>query len=582
MQPITLIISLLTLLLTFSAHAAGPIRTFLGGPCTPLKSNPDICREANERWLVMKSDRSGTKVIGFVKTQPGKKKLKKASRSFGFRGKMIKRDKKYYQSKNAWGLIETNGDKPIEPPIYRQIIPISDQYALAQPHDLHSVYDSPYYLVPIDGKTTKLGKPVGKKNILYFVGGYSMQNPIKVFVNRGRSEMSPNKNTHNIEQLGPDGKLVASYDNIIVTDAKLTFFTQDETGLVFAKGIDPKTGHEVSMRWGPMGDFLGYFPKVDFIETFYDLGREKSRSYLMQAIGRLPIKTDLPNQTIYLPLDANGEPVTGPDNFIGMTPLYDNKWYYDTKIQKHKDWLLIYQTPNGFSYKIAGVASKPVGKNSVHSPISILASEADYVMLAGFDYRREFRNLDLPYIKHIWDSNFIQFYSAYEADGVTPKPNAYPKNWHIFPNYHRRHNVLNVDEKVYYSKIQGPNKKGWKEKYSAIQYSYQDTLDFRADQLERKRAHEQRIAEARQRRDEEYKLAMEAAQREWQEQQAYLAAHPKQNQKSWSEKFAQGLNAWGESMRKQSQQNNNNRNSGYRTECYNNYDGTETCYTSKK
>lgn len=563
------------------SQAAGPIRSFFGGTCKPLDSNPKLCREAGERWLVKKADGSGTMVMGFVRSNPGYKGLKKASKSLGFRGKMIKRDKEYYKAKKAWGLIHTQGNEPVEPPIYRQILPISDQFALAQPHDLYSVYDSPYYVVPIDGKVTKLGEPIGKKSIIYVVGGYSMQSPVRVFVNRGTTSVG--QHTRRIEQLDAKGQVVATYDNIIVTSAKLTFFTQNETGVVFAKAIDPKTGNEASMRWGPMGEFLGYFPKIDFVESFYDLGRQKSTTYLMQAVGRLPIKTDLPDSTIYLPLDEHGEPITGPENFVGMTPLYDNHWYYSETQQKHKDWLLVYKTPSGFGYKVAGVASRgPVGKNSEYSPISILASEADYVMLADFDYRREFQSPDQPPIKYIWNSNFVQLYTAYEEDGVTPKPNAHPGKWHALGGYYRYPVTLDNKRRLEYAAIQGPNKEGWDDKFSAIRATYQDTVDFRADQIARKRAYEAQIAEAERRRDEERKLAHEAAKREWREHQEYLAAHPERNQKSWSQKFAEGLNAWGDSMIKQSQQKNNSNYQGYRTECYNNYDGTETCYTSKK
>jgi len=38
-----------------------------------------------------------------------------------------------------------------------------------------------------------------------------------------------------------------------------------------------------------------------------------------------------------------------------MTPLYDNYWGFNERQKKYKDWLLVYKTPTGFSYKIAGL-----------------------------------------------------------------------------------------------------------------------------------------------------------------------------------------------------------------------------------
>ena len=82
----SIVLSLITLVFSLSSQAAGPTRSFFGGTCKPLDSNPKLCREAGERWLVKKTDGSGTMVMGFVKSKPGYKGLKKASKSLGFRG----------------------------------------------------------------------------------------------------------------------------------------------------------------------------------------------------------------------------------------------------------------------------------------------------------------------------------------------------------------------------------------------------------------------------------------------------------------------------------------------------------------
>ncbi|WP_288363787.1 hypothetical protein [uncultured Spongiibacter sp.] len=566
-----------------TAHAGGPIRSMTGGKCIPLESQPELCREAGERWLVMKADGSGTMVMGFVRSSPTYKDMKKISKKFGGKRERIPESKckKDWGRKHPWGLIEANGASPVEPAAYQLIIPISDKFAIAQPYkDIDCHWNDEYYLVEIDSKLKKLKEPLGKGRTYYTMGGYSMQSPVRVFIARGTTSVGDS--TVKFEQLGPDGRVVATYDNIIFSQAKLTFYTQNESGLIFAKAIDPKTGNEASVRWGPMGDFLGYYPKIDIIESIYDLDRKKFTNYLMQAVGRLPLQTDLPDHTLYVPLDEQGEPVKGPKNFVGMTPLYDNYWGFNERQKKYKDWLLVYKTPTGFSYKIAGLATRgQVKNNSESSPISILASEADYVMLADFDYQREEGAREYKSNSDIWQSYFIQFYTAYEADGVTPKPSAYAGKWHSLSPWIGSRMVVDTGYKAKLATAYGPNRYGWDDRFTAIQTVYQNALKSRADSLARKRAYEAKIAESKRRREEERERAYRAAQEEWRKQQAFQAAHP--SNRNSSQSFGDALNAWGDAMIKQGQVNNrNNSYNGYRRDCYNNYDGTETCFTSKR
>ncbi len=563
-----------------SSNAAGPTRHLKNGPCTPLPDEPTICREDNKRWLVMKADGSGTMVMGFVRGKPGMNGFKKAARAFGgsASGPIPDNRKEYFKNGTAWGLIEAKGTLPVEPPVYEQIIPISDKFAIAQPWKVLSGHDeNKYYIVPIDGKLTKLGEPIGNYRHIYWAGGYSKNSPIKAFVNRRQTSVGTD--TWQFDQIGPNGNVVASFDNIISTNEKLTFHTEDKSGLVFAKAVDPITGYEASVRWGPMGDFLGYFPKIELLQMVTDGGSAKTEWALMQEVGSLPISTDLPDHTLYRPLDASGEPVIGPENFIGMTPLYDNKWYFGTYSQKLKDWLLVYRVPGGFGYKIAGKATRGgVDGNSAFSPISILASEADYVMLAGFDYRGEYQPGDQPTIKDLWSSKFVQLYSDYQADGVTPADGALPANWRALSSWYAEPLNFNAERKKAFLNFTGGDSNGWTTSDQAIRATYQKKLRQRAQYAAWEREQQARLDRATREKAEAYRRAEAEARRKWEEEQAYLAAHPQKVKKNWIDGLVAGLEEYNRSNQNTGLQDNRR----WQTNCYTYANGRGTCYTSKQ
>lgn len=125
-----------------------------------------------------------------------------------------------------------------------------------------------------------------------------------------------------------------------------------------------------------------------------------------------------------------------------------------------------------------------------------------------------------------------------------------------------------------------PNPNGWTDSDSAIRATYQHKLQERANYAAWERAEQARIDKANREKAEAYRLAEAEARRKWEEEQAYLAAHPQKVKTNWLDGLIAGLDEYNRTM--QNRNNGLQDNRRWQTNCYYGADGRGTCYTSKK
>lgn len=550
------------------ASAAGPKRYVPDRACKPLPGHKGVCVEDRE-WYVRRADGQGVVRMGFTRETIGLSGHRKARRKLGgsSRGDIPDNLMRLYKEHDARGLILAGADSPLEPAVYNAVYPISDTHALVEIYKDLAVDESPYFVVPLDGKLSALGPVVARySHFVYMTGGYQASSPVTAFIVQGYDEATGRAL---IDQLGPDGKVAHRYDNILSSDDVLTFHEEAESGIVFAKAIDPASGAPASLRIGPDGEPMGYFPAIEFNSTIISYSKNSARSELLEEVGMLPSLADLEDTRLFHPLDAHGNKVQAPGNFIGMTPLHHPRQDF-LGGTKTLDWVLVYRLAGGgFGFKVAGLGDDPWPVS--HSARSVLAAEAKYPMFAGFDYRRDSsEGATGKTVDNLYAGYVVQLFTEYEADGLTPTPTSHAGPWRMIRKSPKEP-MAPYDVR---STSQFPAG-SWATREEALAASLQDHLQY----LQTMKDYRARIArlerEAQQRAAAAYEQRMAEARRQYEQRQAFLAKQPAAKP-NFFQALADGMKAYAEEMQRQSSMNRGT----YSTNCYNNYNGTETCYTS--
>lgn len=549
------------------AYAAGPTRNLPDRACTPLSGHKGVCVEDRE-WYVRRADGQGVVRMGFTRQAIGLSGHRKARRKLGGsdRGDIPDNLLRYYKESQTRGLMLAGAPAPLEPAVYHTVFPISDTHALVRIFADMAESDEHHYVVPLDGKLSALGPVVAKySHFVYLTGGYQASSPVTAFIVQGYDKATGRAL---IDQLGPDGKVAHRYDNILSSDDVLTFHEEAESGIVFAKAIDPASGAPASLRIGPDGEPMGYFPAIEFNSTIISYSKNSARSELLEEVGMLPSLADLEDTRLFHPLDAYGNKVPAPGNFVGMTPLHHpiQDFLGGTKTL---DWVLVYRVPGGYGFKIAGLGDDPWPMS--HSARSVLAAEAKYPLFAGFDYRRgSSKDVAGRDKENIYASYVVQLFTEYEADGLTPKPTSHAGPWRMIRKSPREP-MGPYDVR---SSSQFPAG-SWATREEVLAASLQDHLQY----LQRMQDYRARLAqlerEAKQRAAVAYEQRMAEARRQYEQRQAFLAKQPAPKP-NFFQALADGMKAYADEMQRQNSMNRGT----YTTNCYNNYNGTETCYTS--
>lgn len=550
------------------AWADGPtIRHQQLNRCTPV-AGKDYCEDDSRPYYVHAADGSVVQ-LKLISRKSSYKEIEKTSAQMGDKIKgRNKQDKENLDGVWLMGLADANGNM-VEPPVYSQIVPISDKMALAAAYlnDHGSSFE--YHLIPIDGKVTKSAGRVGDRGAYYYVGGHRPKSPALV-MERGRWDASTR--LREVTLLDAYGKPKARYDNIIA-DGDLTFFVF-ESGDIVARAHNPETNEEGSVRFGPDGAVKGYGPKIAFKDILVNPKGSRFEANALMVVGRMPVVSSLPDETLYHPLAPDLTKMPAPDNFIGMARMFT----YDhnaAKSGRHQNWVLVYKTEHGFGYKIAGEGTRGFAYNMpLRTAQSVLKAEADFRMYSGFGFTMEEIDPAQPSRpKHA--QYVVQEYTAYEPDGITPAPGAVPGQWRdmtLIPDTYTNLTGKDADNlgKQTYATAEAAFREGWR-----------SVMAWRAEQAAWERELQQRLADQKARAIREHEMRLAEMQRHFEEQQRYRPAQP-QRESAMSallNGFIAGLNA---ATERQRQANAGIPRNGYARDCYSQGDGYEVCFTKPR
>jgi len=553
-----------------AAWADGPVIGFQDkrGECADVPGK-DYCELKSVRPYFVRAADGSVVQFKVIARKASYKEIEKTSAQMG--DKIRGRDKQQKENLDGAllvGLADAAGNV-VEPPVYNQIVPISDKMALATAYlnDSNSGYE--YHLVPIDGKVTKSAGTVGEREAFYYIGGYWREAPAVVMTRGPRNDST---GLREVTLVDAYGKPKARHDNII-TDNDLGFFVF-ETGEIVARAHNPETNEEGSVRFGPDGEIKGYGPKIAFKDILVNANGSRFESNALMVVGRMPVVSSLPDETLYHPLAPDLTKMPAPDNFIGMARMFT----YDhnaAKSGRQQNWVLVYRTETGFGYKVAGEGTRGRAYNMpLRTAQSVLKSEADFRMYSGFGFTMERIDPAQPSRpKHA--QYVVQEYTAYEPDGITPAAGAVPGQWRdmtLIPASYTNLTGKGGDNlgKQTYATAEAAFKEGWRR-----------VMAERAEKAAWERKLAQELAEAKERAARERLVRMEEMRRHFEEQQRYRPAQPQRENalSAFLGGLVGGLNAAAD---RQMRENANIPRNGYVTDCYAQGDGYELCFTKPR
>ena len=406
------------------------------GQCDPIKGSK-ACKQTFQSFTVNKADGSGSTKVSLIEERSlSYTTIAKTASTLG-EPLYPKNDSYTKTSMTKWpyfGVMLTDENKIIEPPLYRHILPVSDKVGLAIANEVTRFYGkdsgyytptNKYYWVNLDGKLTKPERPGMDPGSFYYVGGYGSL-PAQVFEFLGRDDT---RGTATLRQYDGYGKERAVFDNIVLHKRKdnydtfeVSFYVNSQYDFVVS-ALHPDTGEPASLWFKADGSVIGYKEPMEPRSMLQYGTKDKTHTGLVRIVGKLPVLTDLRDDTLYHPVDINGEKVPAPDNFIGMTRLFQSRGTngdLSTAQNYYTGWLLVYALPTGYGFKISDRAT---GYNypGMVSAYDVLYGEKYLKMFSGFGYSR------------VADGSFatiVRPFDRYEEDGLTPAERALPAQWH--------------------------------------------------------------------------------------------------------------------------------------------------------
>ncbi|MEM7493402.1 MAG: hypothetical protein AAF296_08470 [Pseudomonadota bacterium] len=396
--------------------------------CVPLRQS-DACMAQNQPfYTVNKADGSGILKLGITyerDRKPSKVNRERKTLGFGHQKKLNDLAKKTIRGGVFRGLYNVDTGEMVEPTAYGSwLVPISDSVGLTRFGDV-------MHLVALNGKVhAPIAGPFTRGSTFYIRANNNT--PVHMFVLEGNSEDWSQTEIH---QYGPDGQVKKIYTNLLMDKRGHVFMQDPADGSFIARARHPETGDEMSLRWDAQGNEIGYgYPVLSrFIAT--DIQNNNGYMNLMTRVGRLPMQTDLVDDTLYFPVNIEGRKIDAPDNFIGMARLNHHSFQNRSSYHRFQNWLLVYALEDGrFGYKVAHQANpnrKAYPDLNSHTAHNVLAAEAEFMMLAGFGMQTENNRNPMSSIPII-NIYIAQVFDRYLSDGLTPAPGARPAGWYRF------------------------------------------------------------------------------------------------------------------------------------------------------
>ncbi|WP_084420132.1 hypothetical protein [Henriciella litoralis] len=543
------------------------------GQCVPIERTK-ACERTDLVYLVNKADGSGTTKVALIEDKSlSFSKISKMAKAMGepFDRKIGSEQKKVFERRSWRGARLPDEGRTIEPALYEYMFPVSDKVALIEPHDLAPKPDDDLlYFVALDGKLDAPVRPGIPRDRLYYIGGYYGNMPAQVFELVSTDEA---RGTATLRQFDGYGNERAIFDNIVLHQRRddfdsfeLDFFVIGPQHFVVS-AQHPITGEPASLWFSADGSVMGYGDPTEPRTITLAGTKDREWTNLFSFVGELPVFTGLKDNRLYYPLDRNGKNVDAPENFIGMARMFDwprkNSGGGLTRNNNYRGWLLVYELPTGYGYKIADRARTDSDHLSMISAPNVLGTEDDLMMLAGFE------TAEIEGDR----KSVIRLFDRYEADGVTPAAGAVPAGWR--QAYTWSNDGLRITAATELGKESYATSK---EAFAALR---QKELEAAAEYARRGEISRQQMLawqaereaqEARYQAEQQARLAREAAQEaEWARKRAQYRP------KTGAEEYAERMEEY---KRQQSL------SSGVRppfrrktTECYDQGDGTEKCFT---
>lgn len=543
------------------------------GQCVPIKGSK-ACERTDLVYTVNKADGSGTTKVSLIEDNTlSWSRISKMAKAMGepFHPKTDSYQKKVLE-RTTWRGARLPGEgSTIEPPLYLYLFPVSDKVALIEPYDKSRTPETDkLYFVALDGK---LDVPVGpgiQRNRLYYIGGYYAGMPAQVFELIGRDEA---RGTFTLRQYDGYGRERAVFDNIVLHKRKdnydsyeLSFYVNSQYEFVVS-ALHPDTGEPASLWFNADGSVSGYRPPAE-VRSVLEVGaKDRTQSELLAIVGQLPVMTDLRDDRLYHPLNLSGEKIPAPDNFIGMARMFHTRSSngdMSTAPNYYSGWLLVYGLETGYGYKVADRAMTSFNYPAMVSAEDVLASEASFKMLSGFGHSR---------VADGSLATIVRPFDRYEADGVTPAEGALPAQWHrVFTNSDGGLTLTasaEIPAKTYATSTEAFFAIGQDEIASDLEYAR------RQEEHRREWAALQAERDAEKARREAELQAYYA--REAEIEAAYAAKRNEYRPKTGAEEFFERMEEYKRA---------NSRPAGVQapfkpqtTECYDQGDGTEMCFT---
>lgn len=548
--------------------------SFAYGPTGPFVKEPkDACRWVSKTkcvrtdriWFVQRADASGVVSLEIVREPLSWSKISRNASSLGERFRSdIKGNKSRLGGFVASTVRISGQEQELDPIAYGQILPISDKAALVTAYtEENDGFD--YHIVRLDGKLDNWGKSVGNKDDFLYVGGYRKGAPAHVFLIEGYDSST---SRFTLAQLDGYGDVKARFDNILGSK-DLTFFSFRENGTFVAPAIDPRTGEEGSIRFGPEGQVLGYGPPIAIKQVQSNWRGPEYEHNPLVIVGKLPVKTDLPDDTLYHPINADGLKMEAPVDFIGMARLQSGEFKAVYNSLRDQNWVLVFQTAFGYGYKIAGTAPEIANTYmSEYSAHNILAAEAHYKMFSGFGFLRDDIGSEKPEPEQGLHY-IVQDFSAYEPDGVTPRTDAVPEAWRWFRISQREGLTLAGQNFRGYDNI------AYASPREAMAAAFSSTAESRQREIDMRNWAADMDAKWRQEYEEQQRALQKKMQADFDKQQAFEASAARREKTAW-DRFFEALPA---PSYNDARGNIRDPSKKLSRECYDQGDGTSLCFT---
>lgn len=561
-----------------TASAGGPSVPSLNphaepGQCVPIERTK-ACERTDLVYLVNKADGSGTTKVALIEDRSlSFSKISKMAKAMGepFHTKIDSYAKGVLE-KSLWrGVRLRDEGRTIEPPLYRYVYPVSDKVALIEPYDKAPTPEKDLlYFVALDGKLAEPVRPGIRRDRLVYVGGRHRNMPAHVFE---LVSVDKERGTATFRQYDGYGNERAVFDNIVRHKPKDEFDSWELDFVIYGpqhfvtSALHPVTGEPVSLWFNADGSVMGYRPPA-VPRTVIQIGnKERPWTDLFSIVGELPVFTGLKDNRLYHPLDVHGELWPAPDNFVGMARMFSwaetNSASALTGNNVYRGWLLVYDLGTGYGYKIADRDRPKSDYPAMVSAPYVLNAEADLKMLAGFKVEKI----------EGYNRAVVRLFDQYEADGITPAAGAVPAGWHQV--YRNSDDGLRISAST---EILEESYATANEAFAAIR---QREVEHKAEYARRQEIYRQEMAvwqaereaqEARYQAEQQARLEREAAQEaEWARKRAQY--RPKTGAEEYAERMEeykrqQGLSSGVQAPFKRTT-----------TECYDQGDGTEKCFT---